>query len=97
MILCIVALLLCAVYVSIEILYSINVQFICTCLQQRYYILLCLYAKSEEDLLQCLCLVTLHEEAWRLLGEQSAVPHDAHHVRVPRLLDVVCGDDDAHT
>ena len=41
--------------------------------------------------------MSLHQEAGRLLGEQAAVPHDPHHVGVPRLLDVVGGDDDADT
>ena len=41
--------------------------------------------------------MSLHQEAGRLLGEQAAVPHDPHHVSVPRLLDVVGGDDDADT
>ena len=51
----------------------------------------------EEYFLQCEGLVPLHQEAGRVLGEQTAVSHDPHHVGVPRLLDVVGGDDDAHT
>ena len=38
----------------------------------------------------------LHEEGGALLGEQPPVPHDAHSVRVPGLLDIVRRDDHAH-
>ena len=77
---------------GIEIMCSLFQTYCFNCLH-----LLGFYAKSKEDLLQRLRLVPLHEEAGRLLGEQAAVPHDPHHVGVPRLLDVVGGDDDADT
>ena len=54
-------------------------------------------AEVEEYFLESESLVPLHEETGRVLGEQAAVPHDPHHVSVPRLLDIVGGDDDAHT
>ena len=54
-------------------------------------------AEVEEYFLESEGLVPLHEKAGRVLGEQAAVPHDPHHVGVPCLLDVVGGDDDAHT
>ena len=38
----------------------------------------------------------LHEEGGALLGEQPPVPHDAHSVRLPGLLDIVRRDDHAH-
>ena len=40
--------------------------------------LLGLYAEPEEDLLQGLGLVPLHQQAGRLLGKQPPVPHDPH-------------------
>ena len=55
-----------------------------------------MHAQCEEDSLQRLLLVPLHEEGGALLGEQPPVPHDAHSVRVPGLLDIVRRDDDAH-
>ena len=58
---------------------------------------LCCDAEVKEHFLEGERLVPLHEEAGRVLGEQAAVPHDPHHVSVPRLLDVVSRDDDAHT
>ena len=58
---------------------------------------LCCDAEVKEYFLEGERLVPLHEEAGRVLGEQAAVPHDPHHVSVPRLLDVVSRDDDAHT
>ena len=59
--------------------------------------LLCGDAEVEEHFLQSEGLVPLHQEARRVLSEQAAIPHDPHHVSVPRLLYVVRGDDDAHT
>ena len=40
--------------------------------------LLGLYAEPEEDLLQGLGLMPLHQQPGRLLGQQPPVPHDPH-------------------
>ena len=38
--------------------------------------------------------MSLHEKSRGFLGQKPPVPHDADHVGVPGLLDVVGGDDD---
>ena len=46
-----------------------GIEIMCSLFQTYFIHLLGFYAKSKEDLLQRLSLVSLHEEAGRLLGE----------------------------